>query len=1652
MTEGPNSGEFQAFCGNHEVDCEDSRTRRSSNSNISTEANTLGNDGTLLNPVNQGNFVLVNYNSEYSTEMKKYSNPYDEDLVSESFGDVQVNEHDEYYHEGADDYQDNNDVEDEDEDEDEIEVEVEDEDEDEDEEEDEDEDEDEDDDDEVDNEAEDEELEHEEEEETDVGDEENQRNAYDDFVRNPESSTYGSFLLQNFLQRGNQTTDSGIIDVMQRLVGGVSSSPFERQLSEYDNLIDNLIQRDDTYLILETLNELLERLLMMNGITAERVLSPNKLARALVGILKDPQLLDDLELHLVACRCLYNFVEVNQDFIHDVLNSDAVEVLTHTLLEITYIDLTEQALQTLEMISRESSLHSLIITSNGLKACLQNLDFLTIHAQRKCLTIVANACANIPTAHFTMVLEEFEKLAAVAENHTDNVVLENSWLAISRIIISYKMRPEFLERLFLNESILVQMATVIRSSCNPTSTDLGLKYQSNISLIRSLITVASSSVKISRLLLKIRIGRYIASSLRKFGRPEDQKFKSATHILEEDLEAEKVTIEALIASPKELLSHFLHLIGYLLPITYLPSETPFMDSRHKDHELRKNINSERADLYRCVCIREYAAFVNDIWPVLVRSFQATMDYEVRRNVLINIFRIMSFDEGCALSEIGGIEELPGILTSIVTKGKKTISKTPLEDIKSDSMSLGSLRNDLLLLSAVSIVLKILKSDDSWIILFEKEGFFNDLFVILGKLASALPDIEAVKQELIQLANGEGVQERRGVTNLTSAQYDKYVDKELTKDYEYKLSAEIRKKELRLACYNLEKFHIESKSRGLSYDLLSGRLAEILDMLESLMHLDTTTHQLWTTAWTKLKALLDSQSNPISTFELISLGIIQQICKVFAEGEDTLTSHELPQISSFLQVFYVDIMSINRFVELLQDSLTRSESFEIVSSGGATIHGGNHAAIMMKQIKIKLVALHGDETEIPLRMQLLTLSVHSIATFKSIVSFLKQRFMILDQVKSCETGDTDEDDHSVRQQDRTNCPEVIDSENDGNAGDAEFEMDDNNVESEENKLLEKFTNGKELPGIEFSINGYHIPIGTTIFGAVFRAIQNEKQTTKVEPLEVWSKPHTITYRRVRLSSRALPITQARNFESHLEEPEQTTCSILKLLKILSGLNQHMRDKSVVALGSEKFMNWKLTVKLNRQLEEPLIIASGTLPSWSILLTKNYPFIFPLDTRMFFLQSTSFGYSRLILNWQTRSYLEDADEQNGNSFANAHAGLQLGRPLRRKVRISRKHILQSALKVLQLYGSSPGVLEIEYFDEVGSGLGPTLEFFSSVSMEFSKKSLCMWRDENPGDFDDDFVFSSRGLFPRPMNLQMVNSENGKKVLFLFSALGTFLARSLIDSRIVDFSFNRIFLRLMQDIDFNPLSAYSNNPDLSHYSVILGEVDPQLASSLDYLSQFLCSETAAIDGVSIEELSLVFVLPGYDKFELVPGGADIAVTSGNLRRYIELIVEATVYSGVINQVKAFMQGFSKVFPISSLTIFSPNELGDIFGSSEEDWSIDTLVDAMRANHGYSSDSKAIHYLVVVLNGFSETNRRKFLQFLTGSPKLPIGGFKAIRPEFTVVKKRPEDGLTSDDYLPSVMTCANYLKLPDYSLENVMREKLLRAITEGAGAFHLS
>jgi E3 ubiquitin-protein ligase TRIP12 len=492
-------------------------------------------------------------------------------------------------------------------------------------------------------------------------------------------------------------------------------------------------------------------------------------------------------------------------------------------------------------------------------------------------------------------------------------------------------------------------------------------------------------------------------------------------------------------------------------------------------------------------------------------------------------------------------------------------------------------------------------------------------------------------------------------------------------------------------------------------------------------------------------------------------------------------------------------------------------------------------------------------------------------------------------------------------------------------------------------------------IEFSLDDKVIANETTIYRAIHSTSGPVDEHTS---RSVWSAIHPIKFKRVAGPAPPEPSSLTQATETDTETAESgipasldkhpATSSILRLLNILHALNANLDDvlaenKETLKLNAEpltQFVNTKLTAKLNRQLEEPLIVASNCLPSWSEDLARLYPFLFPFETRHLFLQSTSFGYARSMTRWQNA---QSADESRRDRHRDERPFL--GRLQRQKVRISRSKILESALKVMELYGASQSILEVEYFEEVGTGLGPTLEFYSTVSKEFSKKKLKLWRETDSND-EDEHAFGSRGLFPAPMSAEQASNENGKRTLHLFKMLGKFVARSMIDSRIIDVSFNPTFFRIGDE-------SKTVTPSLGAVKT----VDPVLARSLKVFKKFAVAKKAidedpnltaaqkvaaaqavTIEDTKVEEMSYDFTLPGYDKIELLPNGAEIPVTIDNVELFLEKVIDMTLGSGVQRQVDAFRAGFTQVFPYSALSAFTPDELVMLFGRIEEDWSLES------------------------------------------------------------------------------------------------------------------
>ncbi|XP_029106108.1 E3 ubiquitin-protein ligase HECTD1 isoform X7 [Scleropages formosus] len=208
-----------------------------------------------------------------------------------------------------------------------------------------------------------------------------------------------------------------------------------------------------------------------------------------------------------------------------------------------------------------------------------------------------------------------------------------------------------------------------------------------------------------------------------------------------------------------------------------------------------------------------------------------------------------------------------------------------------------------------------------------------------------------------------------------------------------------------------------------------------------------------------------------------------------------------------------------------------------------------------------------------------------------------------------------------------------------------------------------------------------------------------------------------------------------------------------------------------------------------------------------------------------------------------------------------------------------------------------------------------------------------------------------------------------------------------------------------------------------------------------------------LSMEDLGLNFQfcpsskVHGFSAVDLKPNGEDEMVTLDNAEEYVELMFDFSMHSGIQKQMEAFRDGFNRVFPMEKLSSFSPKEVQMILcGNQSPSWTPEDVINYTEPKLGYTRDSPGFLRFVRVLCGMSSDERKAFLQFTTGCSTLPPGGLANLHPRLTIVRKVD----ATDSSYPSVNTCVHYLKLPEYSSEEIMRERLLAATMEKG--FHLN
>eukprot|EP00404_Azadinium_spinosum_P036867 CAMPEP_0180641182 /NCGR_PEP_ID=MMETSP1037_2-20121125/46320_1 /TAXON_ID=632150 /ORGANISM="Azadinium spinosum, Strain 3D9" /LENGTH=824 /DNA_ID=CAMNT_0022663957 /DNA_START=23 /DNA_END=2494 /DNA_ORIENTATION=- len=165
-----------------------------------------------------------------------------------------------------------------------------------------------------------------------------------------------------------------------------------------------------------------------------------------------------------------------------------------------------------------------------------------------------------------------------------------------------------------------------------------------------------------------------------------------------------------------------------------------------------------------------------------------------------------------------------------------------------------------------------------------------------------------------------------------------------------------------------------------------------------------------------------------------------------------------------------------------------------------------------------------------------------------------------------------------------------------------------------------------------------------------------------------------------------------------------------------------------------------------------------------------------------------------------------------------------------------------------------------------------------------------------------------------------------------------------------------------------------------------------------------------------------------ELLPGGAAMTVTEENKAKYLQLLCEAFLCGGIRREIQCLLQGFWDLLPLELLQEHGvgPRELSLLISGVRhldvEEWR--RCSDSARGDY---EGSGQVHrwFWDVVRDEFDEEQRCLLLHFVTGSSRLPPGGFVELCPPFSIEVASS----WSPDHLPYAHTCINRLVLHRYT-----------------------
>ena len=260
---------------------------------------------------------------------------------------------------------------------------------------------------------------------------------------------------------------------------------------------------------------------------------------------------------------------------------------------------------------------------------------------------------------------------------------------------------------------------------------------------------------------------------------------------------------------------------------------------------------------------------------------------------------------------------------------------------------------------------------------------------------------------------------------------------------------------------------------------------------------------------------------------------------------------------------------------------------------------------------------------------------------------------------------------------------------------------------------------------------------------------------------------------------------------------------------------------------------------------------------------------------------------------------------------------------------------------------------------------------------------------------------------------------KNLEYFNFIGKLIGKALLDNITINICFNKLIYKLLleEEITFEDLVF----------------IDTPLYTSLKNLKD--------MNYVNYEDLGLFYSIEQKDNknkihsFNLIKNGNEIPIK--NIDDYINKRIEF-----MISQIEIFCEEIRKslytLIPKSIIEKLTSDEL-ELIINGKPYIDIDEWKTYTQYREPYNKNSKVIIWFWEIMNTLNQNQLSNFLQFSTGSKRVPINGFAELESNrgnisrFTIVQI---PYVSKNKNYIKAHTCFNRIELPNFPNKNLLKE----------------